>query len=583
MIQTFIKFFRFAGEQRGSWYKGIAFAVLHSLLESLQIIAILIMLKGVFEGSLTMNTVWLSLVIMIFVICGSAFLAAFSQQNEIKGSYYMCGNKRIQIGERMKFMPMGYFDEKGLGKITAAVTTTMEEIEKMGPPVMVKTIHGFIRTIIITAFLMVLNVKVGGVVVVGIIIFLLVNTRLHVRSEIISPKRQKAQTALVGAVLEYIQGMSVVKTFKLDKNANLSIKKTIREVENYNYRMELEFITLMAIQQIILRIFSVLVILMSVVLYLNGEIPIFITLALVICSFFIYSDLETAGSMSSFIRLVNASMDIVDDIYQTPVMDTDGIDIVPKDFGIEVRNICFSYDQKEILSNVSLDIPAGSTTAIVGPSGGGKSTFCSLLARFWDVDSGSVMLGGTDIRKYNLDCLMSYISFVFQNVYLFQDTIENNIRFGRPEASREEVIAAAKKACCHEFIETLPDGYDTVLGEGGATISGGEKQRISIARAILKDAPIIILDEATASVDPENEKLLQSAIREMTKNKTLIMIAHRLKTVRDADQIVVIDQGTIVQRGRHEDLITQGGLYAEFIKVRQRAVGWKLKEEEVLL
>ena len=231
---------------------------------------------------------------------------------------------------------------------------------------------------------------------------------------------------------------------------------------------------------------------------------------------------------------------------------------------------------KKIIDNVSVHIPENTTTAIVGPSGGGKTTLCNLISRFWDVDQGSVKLGGVDVREYSMDSLMENFSFVFQNVYLFADTIANNIRFGRESASIDEVMDAAKKACCHDFISRLPDGYDTVIGEGGESLSGGEKQRISIARAIMKDSPVIILDEATANVDPENEKELTEAIKALMENKTIIMIAHRLKTVRHADQILVVDSGKIVQKGRHEELIKQDGIYKRFVNAREMAVGWKL-------
>lgn len=239
-------------------------------------------------------------------------------------------------------------------------------------------------------------------------------------------------------------------------------------------------------------------------------------------------------------------------------------------------HVSFSYEKRKIIDDVSLSIPEKTTTAIVGPSGGGKSTLCNLIARFWDVDEGEVSLGGINVKDYSMNSLMNNFSFVFQRVYLFEDTIENNIKFGNPEATHEQVVEAAKKACCHEFISQLPDGYNTVIGEGGATLSGGEKQRISIARAIMKDAPIIILDEATANVDPENEKELIEAIDALTKEKTIIMIAHRLKNVRNADQIVVIDKGRIVQQGTHNQLMKQEGIYKRFVDSREKAVSWKL-------
>ena len=269
-------------------------------------------------------------------------------------------------------------------------------------------------------------------------------------------------------------------------------------------------------------------------------------------------------------------MDLANEILSIEQMDTNGEEIHPENRDIHLEHVSFAYENRKIIDDVTLDIKEKTTTAIVGPSGGGKTTITSLIARFWDVGEGKVTLGGRNVKDYSFDSLMENFSFVFQRVYLFEDTIANNIRFGRPEASMDEVIAAAKKACCHDFIMSLPDGYETVVGEGGATLSGGEKQRIAIARAIMKDAPIIILDEATANVDPENEKDLTEAIENLTKEKTIIMIAHRLKTVRNADQIIVIDKGRIVQKGKHDDLMKEEGIYKNFVSGRKQAVSWKI-------
>ena len=252
-----------------------------------------------------------------------------------------------------------------------------------------------------------------------------------------------------------------------------------------------------------------------------------------------------------------------------------------KNRDITFEHVSFSYGEREIIHDVSFSIPEGTTTAIVGPSGSGKTTLTSLMARFWDVDSGTVKLGGTDIREYQLDSLMANFSMVFQTVYLFNDTIENNIKFGNPVPLTKR-LWRLPRARCHDFISALPDGYDTVIGEGGATISGGERQRLSIARAMLKDSPIIILDEATANVDPENEAELQEAIEALTHNKTIIMIAHRLKTVQHADQILVLEAGRIIQRGRHEDLIKQDGIYADFVQSRKKAESWSIAGEGAL-
>ena len=276
------------------------------------------------------------------------------------------------------------------------------------------------------------------------------------------------------------------------------------------------------------------------------------------------------------LRLTESAIDRANDLDDVPVMDEGAQRIVPATHEIMFDKVAFSYGERPVLKSVSVTIPEKKMTAIVGPSGSGKTTMCSLIARFWDVAGGRICIGGRDVRDYTLDSLLANISMVFQNVYLFDDTIENNIKFGKPDATHEEVVEAAKRACCDDFIEALPDGYNTRIGEGGSALSGGEKQRLSIARAMLKDAPIVIFDEATASVDPENEDRLQAAIESLTRDKTIIMIAHRLKTVRNADQILVLDQGHIVQHGTHDELMKQEGLYADFIGVRKQALSWKL-------
>ena len=311
---------------------------------------------------------------------------------------------------------------------------------------------------------------------------------------------------------------------------------------------------------------------------MDGSLPLAYGLILVIASFMVFNDLENAGNMASLLQMLAASMDTANSIDDTPVMDEKGTDITPKSSEIVFDKVDFLYVDRKILDQVSFTIPEKTTTAIIGPSGAGKTTMCNLIARFWDVNAGKITIGGTDVRDFKLDSLMKNISMVFQSVYLFADTIENNIKFGCPDATHEQVVEAAKKACCHDFISALPEGYDTVIGEGGGTLSGGEKQRISIARAMLKNAPIIILDEATSSVDPENEDELQRAIEALTHDKTIIMIAHRLKTVRSADQILVLNNAHIVQSGTHSELIQQKGLYADFVTARQEAIGWKLAQ-----
>lgn len=434
-----------------------------------------------------------------------------------------------------------------------------------------------IRKIPLSQLMLCIDWRIGLTILCGILLFTWCIGRLQKKSETVSPQRQQAQEALVSNVLEYVQGMLIVKSFNLGQNSNSKMRQAILDSKDKNLKLERTFVPYNMLQQIILYGTSILVIVEGLYFYLNGTMALSICLLMTVASFMLFSQLQSAGNTSALLRLLDVSIDKVNEIDKTPVMDEHGKPVKPENYNIVFDDVSFSYGEHQVLDHVSLTIPERTVTAIVGPSGAGKSTLCNLIARFWDVDGGKITIGGVDVRDYTLDSLLTNISEVFQKVYLFADTIENNIKFGNPAASHEEVVKAAQKACCHEFIMSLPDGYGTVIGEGGATLSGGEKQRISIARAILKDAPIIILDEATSSVDPENENLLMGAIAELTKNKTVIMIAHRLKTVRNADQIFVLSGGHIVQTGKHEDLIRQPGIYADFIGIRKKAIGWKLK------
>ena len=554
----------------------MAFELLRSIFEALQFVALLVVLRALVEQNMTGTTAWTALGIMAISVAGAALCWYLAHNSEGHANYRMCGEKRIHIGERMKYMPMGYFNAQSLGSLTAAATSTMADLESMSFAVIARTVVGMIRTTIFSLAIMCFDWRIGLVFFVGMLLFLWVNSRLLKKSRELSPGRLAAQTKLVDAVLEYIQGMSVVRAFHGDKAANQTLNNTIKETENQNFKLERKRIPYNVLEQIVLRVTSVLAILLSIWLFLQGNMSLFTCLMMVVSAFLVYSELESAGEMFFMLPMIDASIDRVEEIDRAPRMDEGGSVQVPKSHDISFDHVDFSYGDRKIIDDVSFTIPEGTTTAIVGPSGSGKTTLTSLMARFWDVNKGSVKLGGIDVKDYSLDSLMSNFSMVFQNVYLFNDSIENNIKFGKPAASHEEVVAAAKAARCHDFIMALPDGYDTVIGEGGATISGGERQRLSIARAMLKDAPIVILDEATANVDPENEAELQAAIEALTGGKTIIMIAHRLKTVRHANQILVVDHGRIVQHGTHDQLIQQKGIYADFILNRKAAIDWKI-------
>ena len=485
-------------------------------------------------------------------------------------------NKRIEIAEHMRYLPMGYFNTNSLGYITSVTTNTMENLADVAARVVMMTTQGILTTGIISLMLLFYDWRIGIVVLIGLCIFFLVNSLMQKKSQKISPRKLKVDSTLVEKVLEHIQGIAEVKSYNLTGSASKKLNDAIDENTDCNIELEMTFIPYMTVQNAVTKLTGVAMILFSIYLYLQGSMTLIVCIAMMICSFMVYSSLEQAGTYSSLLRIVDTSVDKAQEILDIPVMDIEGKDITPANYDVDLKNVDFSYDKRKIINDISIHIPERTTTALVGPSGGGKTTLCHLIARFWDVDKGSVSLGETNVKDYSMDSLMKNFSFVFQNVYLFRDTIANNIRFGQENAPMEQVIDAAKKACCHDFIMELPEGYDTVIGEGGASLSGGEKQRISIARAIMKDSPVIVLDEATANVDPENEKELIDAIEALTREKTIFMIAHRLKTVRNADRILIVDQGKIVQQGKHEELMNQDGIYRRFVNARELAAGWKL-------
>lgn len=576
MIKTLSKIYQFSGKMQGTMKKAILFSVLHSLFDMMSFGALAMVFSGLTDG-FTTSMIWMIFGITLASMLLKIYCSYISDFGKVQIGYFMCAEKRIHIGDRMKYMPMEYFNDHNLGNLTSVVTTTMGDIENNASMVLTNILGGYIHAAIITIVMLCIDWRIGLTILCGILLFTWCIGRLQKKSETVSPQRQQAQEALVSNVLEYVQGMLIVKSFNLGQNSNSKMRQAILDSKDKNLKLERTFVPYNMLQQIILYGTSILVIVEGLYFYLNGTMALSICLLMTVASFMLFSQLQSAGNTSSLLRLLDVSIDKVNEIDNTPVMDEHGKPINPPNYNIVFDDVSFSYGEHKILDHVSLSIPEKTVTAIVGPSGAGKSTLCNLIARFWDVDDGKITIGGIDVRDYTLDSLLTNISEVFQKVYLFADTIENNIKFGNPAASHNEVVKAAQKACCHDFIMSLPDGYDTVIGEGGATLSGGEKQRISIARAILKDAPIIILDEATSSVDPENENLLMGAISELTKNKTVIMIAHRLKTVRNADQIFVLSGGHIVQTGKHEDLIRQPGIYADFIGIRKKAIGWKLK------
>ena len=577
MFKTMKRFFDFCGkEDRNKLYLAIALGVVKAIFAALRITAIGVAVQGIIDGQMTSKHLLLALGIMLVSVIGQFCVSLKTTMLQCEAGYHACAHKRIEIAEHLRYLPMGFFNRNSLGAITNVTTNTMESLADIATRIVMITTQGILTIAVIACFVLAFDWRIGLVLVGGIALYILFNAVMQRATRPAAPRKHRADEELVTQVIEYVQGIAEVKNYSMTDDAARKLDAAITEKAGADTGLEFTVIPWVTMQNLATKLTGVAMAILSLKFYFGGTMPLLYCVMMMISAFMVYESLDTMSSFTALMRNINIAVTKTKEIMDLPPMDIDGEEMTPKKRDIELRGVGFSYDRRKIIDGVSLRIPERTTTAFVGPSGGGKTTLCHLMARFWDVQEGQVLLGGRNVKDYSFDSLMRNFSFVFQNVYLFEDTIANNIRFGEPDAPMEKVIEAAKKARCHDFIMALPDGYDTVIGEGGASLSGGEKQRISIARAIMKDAPIIILDEATANVDPENETELTEAIEALTKEKTIIMIAHRLKTVRHADQIFVVDNGRIVQHGTHQELIAKDGIYKSFVESRQEAASWKI-------
>ena len=576
MITVFKKIWNFAEKEQSNIRKSIIVGFLCAAFNAMQMGGVYYVLVKIFDETLSVKDIAVVLGILLVSLVGKIITQYISQLEQTHAGYFMAADKRIRIGNKLKKVPMGFFSEFSLGKITTMSTTTLSQIEMQVPMLLVLVLGGLLNTFVFALALFYLHIMVGITAFLGIFAFFMVTYFMEKKSRENASEIGIAQTHLTKQVLETVQGMQVIKSYNLGGKNNKELSNAFEENCNITMKLEKTMTPYIALQRIVLGISIAAIIILSAKYYIEGDMLLADAIMSMIAGFIVFEGIKAAGSSMAILRIAENSIDSLKYMEKIPEI-KEGAETSPiRHPNIEFKDVSFAYDEKTILNHISCEMKKNTITAIVGPSGSGKTTFCNLIARFWDVSAGEILMDGKNIKEYTLPHLMSHIAMVFQNVYLFEDTIENNIKFGVPSATREEVIEAAKKAMCHDFIEALPNGYDTLIGEGGATLSGGEKQRISIARAMLKDAPIVIFDEATASIDPENEDKLKSAIEELTKNKTIIMIAHRLSTIRNANQILVLNNGKIEQRGNHEELMKQGGLYKTLISMKNKATVWKI-------
>ena len=555
MLNVFKKIWSFSKEEQANIKKSILAGFFHAVFNALEFGAIYYMLVNIFSKTLDYKSIFVCLGILVISLVGKIMTQKISQMAQTHAGYFMAAHKRIEIGEKIKRVPMGFFSSFSLGRLTTIATSSLSQAEMWVPMLLVLVLGGVLNTLVFVLGTLIFNVKVGLVAVAGVIVFFIVTSMMEKKSSANADKMTETQTRLTKEVLATLQGMQVIKSYNLGGENNMALRKSIKDTSRILLDLEKSVAPYTVIQRIVMGITTVAMVYVSLNLNLSGELPLAETILMIMASFIIFEGLIGAGSNMAILRACENAIDSVGFIDSMPDMKEGSITEPIKNHNIVFKDVSFSYDDRPILKDVSAEIKENTMTAIVGPSGSGKTTFCNLIARFWDVNSGQILIGGKNIRDYK---------------------IENNIKFGKQNASHEEVVQAAKKARCHEFIEALPEGYNTLIGEGGASLSGGEKQRISIARAMLKDAGIIIFDEATANIDPENEDKLKEAIESLTKNKTVIMIAHRLKTIRNADQILVLKDGEIVERGSHEELIKNKGLYSDLINAKAKAESWKL-------
>lgn len=582
MFKTVKRIINWCGKLKGRLYIGFVFSFFSTWFAAMPIMAAAYTVGKLIESARSGGTFdhkWIglsSLFIAVSILLRFLF-DYFRAKFQETISYELVARDRLAIGEALKRVSLGYFQQVDTGNILNSITTGLHALENMGMRMVDSFVGGYLNFLCIFLCLLCFSPAVALISVAGAAVSFLFLLHVSKHSSENAPVSAKAGRDLTAATLEYARGLPVVKSFGQGGASMAAMEKACRDSRDICLKIERGFIPANCLHLMALKTASVAMAGAACFLGLDGRLPFTMMLMFVFFSFSIFNELETISDSAHVLGVIDTAMDQIDALKAGNYIDRDGKEIPLTRYDIEFRHVDFGYDERMVLEDVSFTIPEKTSTAIVGSSGSGKSTICNLIARFYDVKNGSILVGGTDVREFTCDSLLRNISMVFQNVYLFHDTIRNNICFGKPDATEAEMVEAAKKARCHEFIMTLPKGYDTVIGEGGGTLSGGEKQRISIARAILKDAPIVILDEATASIDPENEHLIQAAISELAKGKTLITIAHRLATIENADQILVVDEGRIVQKGTHEELIRQEGKYLDFVKVREQAEGWQIQ------
>lgn len=576
MFEALKSVWNFSEKRQGSLVKILILSFIEGIFVMLKMIAIILAVNAMLNSNLMDNYIYKVMILGIICIIGVFGLGYFTQLGSVSVGFEMAKDKRLYFGSLFKKLYLGFFSKNSVGNINSTLTTSISTVEQVAPIILIHVIGGILSAISIVLGFAYYEWQVSVVIFAGILTYLfVVNYQMKIsKSE--APKRQLAQTKLTESAIEFIQGISVIKAFGMGEKDE-RVKKDIDGSCVNNINLSEKSIPSSIGAGLTIQLFEIMIISYAFFMWNSGEISPQKAINLLIMSFVIFQSVSQAGSILSMIGLLDSSLKDISSMENAEEIKVLSPIQNIKSNEIEFKNVSFSYGKGEVLKGISVALKPNTLTAIIGPSGSGKTTFCKLIPRFYDVSEGEILIGGAKITNISTEELMKNISMVFQNVYLFEDTIMNNIRLAKPNASDEDIISAAKKARCHDFIKSLQKGYETKIGEAGSTLSGGEKQRIAIARAILKDAPIVILDEFTSALDVENERHILQAIDNLVQNKTVIIIAHRLETVRKADNIIVLDKGEIAQEGTHNELITQDGIYKSFISIRERANKWSFK------
>ena len=580
MFKLISKILNLSGKYKIRIQSAFLFAFIESILSKMPIFIAFTVLIGFYKKTVTPQTFLQVGIGLIMIVLAQALVHFLSDKLQSAAGFMIFADKRMELGNHLRKLPMGYFTAGNLGKINSVLSSDMAFIEEVSMSTIANMMSYVLSSFVLTVFLFVMDYRIGLIAVGIITIATLLANRMNKISLSEAVIRQEQGEKLTEAVLSFAEGMGVIKSYNLLGENSKLLTDSFESSKDTSIKFEKKITPWTSGLNIIYGIGIILILAVALYRYTHGALGLPYVLGLILFLFDLFSPLKTLYGEATRLTVMNAALDRIEEVLNEAELKDTGEKQLPSNNlsepEIRFNHVKFSYDDKEVLHDVSFDMQKNTMTALVGQSGGGKSTVANLLARFWDTDSGEILIRGVNIKDISLSELMSEISMVFQSVYLFQDTIFNNIAMGRENATKEEVIEAAKKARCYDFIMALQDGFDTMVGEGGATLSGGEKQRISIARCILKDAPIVILDEATASVDVDNESYIQEAISELVKNKTLLVIAHRLNTIRDADNIIVIKNGSIAEQGNHQSLMDLDGIYKNMVELQGKNKGIKI-------